>query len=62
MLGTPGAVVADLSNAKPLEEAIAGAFNPHARLADLDVEGLDGLVLYPTVGLAYWAIAIPRPR
>lgn len=62
MLGTPGAVAADLSDAKPLEEAIAGAFNPHARLADLDVEGLDGLVLYPTVGLAYWAIAIPRPR
>jgi predicted TIM-barrel fold metal-dependent hydrolase len=57
MLGTPGAVVADLANAKPLEEAIAGAFDPHARLADLDVEGLDAVVLYPTVGLAYWAIA-----
>jgi uncharacterized protein len=56
MLGTPGAVVADLSNAKPLEEAIAGAFDPHARLADLDVEGLDAAVLYPTVGLAYWAV------
>lgn len=59
MLGTPGAVVADLANAKPLEEAIAGAFDPHARLADLDVEGLDAVVLYPTVGLAYWAIADP---
>src|SRR5262245_63609385 len=57
MLGTPGAVVADISNAKPLEEAIAGAFDPQARLADLDVEGLDAVVLYPTVGLAYWAIA-----
>jgi len=57
MLGTPGAVVSDLANAKPLEEAIAGAFDPHARLADLDVEGLDAAVLYPTVGLAYWAIA-----
>jgi len=57
MLGTPGAVVADLSNAKPLEEAIAGAFDAHARLTDLDVEGLDAVVLYPTVGLAYWAIA-----
>ena len=59
MLGTPGAVVADLSNAKPLEEAIPGAFDPHARLADLDVEGIDAAVLYPTVGLAYWAIADP---
>ena len=50
-------MVADLANAKPLEEAIAGAFDPQARLADLDVEGLDAAVLYPTVGLAYWAIA-----
>src|SRR5215211_4076433 len=57
MLGTPGAVVADLRNAKPLEEAIAGAFDPRARVADLDVEGVDAAVLYPTVGLAYWAIA-----
>ncbi len=59
MLGTPGAVVADLANARPLEEAIAGAFDPHARLADLDADDLDAVVLYPTVGLAYWAIADP---
>jgi uncharacterized protein len=56
MLGTPHAVVSDLTQAKPLEEAQAGAFDPRARLADLDVEGIDAVVLFPTVGLAFWAI------
>ncbi len=56
MLGTPHAVVSDLSQTKPLEEAQPGAFDPVARVADLDVEGIDAAVLYPTVGLAFWAV------
>jgi predicted TIM-barrel fold metal-dependent hydrolase len=33
------------------EENRAGGFDPAARLADLDAEGIDAAVLYPTLGL-----------
>ena len=36
-----------------------GGFDPHARIKDLDVDGIDVAVLYPTLGLFYGAIEDP---
>jgi predicted TIM-barrel fold metal-dependent hydrolase len=59
-MGTPGADVSTGSAAPvPLDTARAGAFEPTARLADMDTEGIDVAVLYPTIGLGFWAIRDP---
>lgn len=34
-----------------------GGFDPHARVKDLDIDGIDAVVLYPTLGLFTGAIA-----
>lgn len=54
-MGTPGT---DVGNREPLEleQARAGAFDPAARLADMDAEGIDAVVLYPTIGLGAWGL------
>lgn len=56
LLGTPGAKMSDLHAPKPFEEAQPGGFDPVARLADMDTDGIDAAVLYPTVGLYFWAL------
>jgi len=56
LLGTPGSVMSDLSHSPPLEEAHRGGFDPRHRLADMDAEGIDVAVLYPSIGLNFWAI------
>jgi len=58
-MGTPGSDVSNLDGPVPLESAIAGAFDPVPRLADMDAEGIDAAVLYPTIGLGCWGIPDP---
>ncbi|MHB1583706.1 MAG: amidohydrolase family protein [Acidimicrobiales bacterium] len=55
-MGTPGTDVGAPSGPVPLDEARRGAFDPAARLEDMDAEGIDEVVLYPTIGLGFWAI------
>src|SRR4029450_6301384 len=33
------------------DDGVPGAFDPHARLEDMDAEGVDAAVLFPTLGL-----------
>src|SRR3984957_7499657 len=47
-LATPGAVFSDASSFRSLEEAHPGGSDPVARLADMDLEGIDQAVLYPS--------------
>ena len=56
-MGSPGADVGAPVGPVPLEEARRGAFDPSARLVDMDAEGIDAAVLYPTIGLGFWGIA-----
>jgi predicted TIM-barrel fold metal-dependent hydrolase len=58
-LATPGAVFSDASSFRPLEDAQPGGSDPHARLADMDTEGIDQAVLFPSIGLYAWAITDP---
>jgi predicted TIM-barrel fold metal-dependent hydrolase len=43
----------------PWERAHRGGFDPVARLQDMDLEGIDVAVLYPSIGLNFWAIESP---
>jgi uncharacterized protein len=58
-MGTPGTDVGAPGGPVPLEAARAGAFDPRARLADMDAEGIVRAVLYPTIGLGFWGIPDP---
>ena len=55
-LGTPGSNMADLAHSPAYEEAQPGGFDPRLRLADMDAEGIDAAVLYPSLGLNFWSI------
>jgi predicted TIM-barrel fold metal-dependent hydrolase len=56
-MGTPGTDVSTGSTEPfPLELARAGASDPAARLVDMDAEGIDVAMLYPTIGLGFWGI------
>lgn len=55
-MGRPGTDVGEDIGPVPLEEARPGAFDPRARLADMDAEGIDEVVLYPTIGLGFWGV------
>jgi predicted TIM-barrel fold metal-dependent hydrolase len=59
-MGQPGTDVGEGAGPVPLEAARAGAFEPRARLADMDAEGIDEVVLYPTIGLGFWGIPEAR--
>jgi predicted TIM-barrel fold metal-dependent hydrolase len=56
LLGTPGSRMHDLEHSLEYEEAQPGGFDPLLRVADMDAEGIDIAVLYPSVGLNFWAI------
>ena len=58
-LATPGSTFADPSRYTPLSEAHPGGSDPVARLADMDLEGIDQAVLYPSIGLNFWAVTDP---
>ncbi len=58
-LATPGARFSDPKDVRSLEEAHPGGSDPLARLADMDTEGIDQAVLFPSVGLYFWALDDP---
>ncbi len=58
-LATPGATFADPSRYTSLAEARPGGSDPVARLVDMDLEGIDQAVLYPSIGLYFWALTDP---
>ena len=58
-LATPGARFDNPDDIRRLEEAWPGGSDPVARLADMDTEGIDRAVLYPSVGLYFWALDDP---
>jgi predicted TIM-barrel fold metal-dependent hydrolase len=59
-IGTPGCAMSDLSSSPDYADAHAGGFDPVARLHDMDAEGIETAVLYPTLGLYFWAITDPE--
>ncbi len=58
-LARPGSTFDDPSTFRPLSEAQPGGSDPRARLSDMDAEGIDQAVLYPTIGLYFSAVAEP---
>jgi predicted TIM-barrel fold metal-dependent hydrolase len=58
-LARPGSTFDDPSTFRPLADAQPGGFDPVARLADMDAEGIDQAVLYPSIGL--YAAAVTDP-
>jgi predicted TIM-barrel fold metal-dependent hydrolase len=58
-LGTPGSDMADFSHSPTYDEAQRGGFDAPVRLADMDTEGIDTAVLYPSLGLNFWSIKDP---
>jgi predicted TIM-barrel fold metal-dependent hydrolase/ketosteroid isomerase-like protein len=52
-LTRPGSTFDDPSTFRPLADAQQGGSDPTARLADMDAEGIDQAVLYPTIGLYF---------
>ena len=44
------------------EEGRQGGFDPHARIPDMDLDGIDAAFLYPSLGLFAGAVAGSRPR
>jgi len=61
LLGTPGSHMDETDPAKkiPWEQAHRGGFDPVERLRDMDLEGIDIAVLYPSLGLNFWGIDDP---
>jgi len=58
-LATPGSDFSDSSSFRSLAEAQPGGSDPVLRLSDMDEEGIDQAVLYPSIGLYAWAITDP---
>jgi predicted TIM-barrel fold metal-dependent hydrolase len=58
-LARPGSTFDDPSSFRPLAEAEPGGSDPVARLADMDSEGIDQAVLYPTIGLYFALVEEP---
>lgn len=44
----------------PYDQAHPGGFDPHARMKDMDMDGIDVAVLYPTVGLFLGGVKDPQ--
>jgi predicted TIM-barrel fold metal-dependent hydrolase len=58
-LARPGSTFDDAATFRPLAEAHPGGSDPALRLVDMDAEGIDQAVLYPSIGLYAWAIHDP---
>jgi hypothetical protein len=58
-LARPGSTFDDPATFRPLADALPGGWDPALRLADMDAEGIDQAVLYPSIGL-YFCI-VPEP-
>jgi predicted TIM-barrel fold metal-dependent hydrolase len=50
-LARPGSTFSDPADVRPLADAQPGGSDPVARLADMDAEGIDQAVLFPTIAL-----------
>src|SRR6202040_1158923 len=48
------------SNTMEYRDGKAGGFNPHARMPDMDADGIDAAFLYPSLGLFSGAIHDPE--
>ncbi|MHB8452811.1 MAG: hypothetical protein ACYDAQ_20510, partial [Mycobacteriales bacterium] len=59
LLGTPGSRMSDVGSPLRYEDAQPGGFDPVVRLQDMGAEGIDAAVLYPSVGLNFWALQDP---
>jgi len=59
-LARPGSTFDDPATFRPLADAQPGGSDPRARLADMDTEGIDQAVLYPTIGL-YFSVVDDAP-
>jgi predicted TIM-barrel fold metal-dependent hydrolase len=55
-LATPGSSFADPAAFTPLAEAQPGGSDPGIRLGDMDAEGIDQAVLFPSIGLYFCAV------
>jgi predicted TIM-barrel fold metal-dependent hydrolase len=60
LLGAIGARDGSVSDAMKYVEGRRGGFDPHARIQDLDLDGIDAAFLYPSVGLFSGAVSDPR--
>jgi predicted TIM-barrel fold metal-dependent hydrolase len=58
-LARPGSTFDDPASFRPLADATPGGSDPVARLRDMDSEGIDQAVLYPTIGLYFSAVPDP---
>ncbi|HEU0317086.1 MAG TPA: amidohydrolase family protein, partial [Solirubrobacteraceae bacterium] len=58
-LARPGSTFDDASTFRPLAEAQPGGSDPRERLVDMDAEGIDQAVLYPTIGLYFSIVEDP---
>ena len=58
-LARPGSTFDDPASFRPLADAMPGGSDPVARLRDMDSEGIDQAVLYPTIGLYFSAVEDP---
>ncbi len=52
-LARPGSTFDDPTAFRPLADALPGGSDPVTRLADMDAEGIDQAVLFPTIGLYF---------
>ncbi len=58
-LARPGSTFEDPASFRSLADALPGGWDPRARLRDMDAEGIDQAVLYPTIGLYFSAVDDP---
>jgi uncharacterized protein len=58
-LARPGSTFDDPASFRPLSHAQPGGWDPVARLHDMDGEGIDQAVLYPTIGLYFSVVEDP---
>jgi hypothetical protein len=58
-LTLPGSTFDDPTTFRPLADAQPGGSDPVARLRDMDSEGIDQAVLYPTIGLYFSLVEDP---
>jgi uncharacterized protein len=58
-LARPGSRFSEPDDIRPLADALPGGSDPLARLRDMDAEGIDQVVLFPSIGLYFWALDDP---
>lgn len=58
-VGAIGAREGKVSPSIPYTEGRKGGFDPHARIPDMEAEGIDAAVLYPSLGLFLGAVENP---